>query len=219
MEILIVLLTTVFVLAPIIGAFALLANTFSRPKASNHDKCEQGVSNALRCLDPKSYVVFDNLILNSNGNTAHAEIDHIVVSPFGIFCIETKSHQGCIYGSRKSAQWYQYLGNIKFPINNPFRQNYKHIKALDNLLGTNLKAHINSCIVFPNAKKVKVDGEDKIATIEELVRNISNRKDKIYNQSDCERIIKILAHSKITSIELKEIHINEVRAYLSSKSA
>lgn len=217
-EIIAILLATVFVLAPIIGAFALLANSVSRPKVSSHVRCEQGVSYALRSLDPRSYVVLDNLILNSNGNTAHAEIDHIVVSPYGIFCVVTKSHQGYIYGSRKSARWYQYLGNYKFPINNPFRQNYKHVKALDNLLDSSLKTNIHSYAVFPNAKKVKVDGEDGVATVEELVRNISQKKEIIYNKSDCEHIIKLLAQAKSTSSDLKETHINEVCAYLSSKS-
>ncbi|NCU37946.1 NERD domain-containing protein [Candidatus Saccharibacteria bacterium] len=105
MEIIAILLATLFVFAPIIGGIAVIGATLSKPRIPAYKQCENRVSNALNNMDMKFYVVFDNLILQSNGNTSHTEIDHVVVSPFGIFCIETKSHKGSIYGSEKSAYW------------------------------------------------------------------------------------------------------------------
>ena len=51
---------------------------------------ENFVSRELLELDSEHYNVLDDLMLPSLGNTNTTEIDHIVVSDFGIFCIETK---------------------------------------------------------------------------------------------------------------------------------
>jgi hypothetical protein len=40
---------------------------------------------------PDEYITFNDLLFKSNGYTV--QIDHIVVSPFGIFVIETKGYQ------------------------------------------------------------------------------------------------------------------------------
>ncbi len=216
MDILAILLSAAFLLVPIISAIALASSLLRHIPVSTpaHRKCEERVSNGLRTMDMKSYVVFDNLILRSSGNTAHTEIDHVVVSPYGIFCIETKSHKGAIYGYRQSKAWRQYLGGQEFGVVNPLRQNVKHIKALEQLLGYNLRAKIHSYAVFPNAEYVKVDGEYYGATIEQVVRNITMHKSRIYNLHECERILKSLAYASSKSDELRQTHVSEVKAYL-----
>lgn len=56
-------------------------------------------------LDPGIYVSLNNITLQvSNGTT---QIDHIIVSKFGIFVIEAKNMDGWIFGDEKSAQWTQ----------------------------------------------------------------------------------------------------------------
>lgn len=213
--ILVVLGLTVWLVVTLI---AILSTKPSYVGPTKQKLCEVRVSDALRSIDFRSYVIFDNLILPSNGNTAHTEIDHVVVSPFGIFCIETKSHQGSIYGSENSAYWKQYLGNQEFKIYNPFRQNYKHTKALEVLLESEIKASLHSYVVFPNARKIKIDGSERIASIEEVVRQISQHKKQIYNLADCERILKKLAYASSMSAQLADIHKSEVQAYLNLKS-
>jgi hypothetical protein len=39
------------------------------------------------------------------------QIDHVVVSPFGVFVIETKTYKGWIFGNPRDAQWTQALHN------------------------------------------------------------------------------------------------------------
>jgi hypothetical protein len=58
---------------------------------------EKRVSRKLLELDSEHYNVLDDLMLPSLGNTNKTQIDHIVVSDFGIFCIETKSRAGWIF--------------------------------------------------------------------------------------------------------------------------
>ncbi|NCU37945.1 NERD domain-containing protein [Candidatus Saccharibacteria bacterium] len=99
---------------------------------------------------------------------------------------------------------------------NPFRQNYKHIRALESLLGLNLKAPIHSYIVFPNARDIKIDGTSRAASIQDVVNNISRHKTQIYNLQECERILRSLAYASSKKEELVGLHADEVRAYVAS---
>src|SRR5436309_1678131 len=54
-------------------------------------------------LDEKVYHrVHDLIIPTSNGTT---QIDHVVISVFGIFVVETKNFQGWIFGNPKESNW------------------------------------------------------------------------------------------------------------------
>lgn len=185
------------------------SDSHSRPKLA-----EKKVSSALRQLNMKSYILFENIILPSNGSTKHTEIDHVVVSPYGIFCIETKSHGGSIYAHQKSKEWIQYIGGKKFTFNSPYRQNYKHIKALEMLLGSNVKAPIHSYVIFPYAYKVVTDSKYVYEDPYRLAEQISKHRQRIYDIHEFERISKSLALAADQKDELLEVHVQEVKDYL-----
>lgn len=69
----------------------------------------------------------DLLIRNSKARSGYSQIDHVVLTPYGIFVIETKNYQGTIYSGKHRKTW---SVNGKFQMMNPFAQNYGHIKAL-----------------------------------------------------------------------------------------
>ena len=65
-----------------------------------------------RYLDKKTYHVFNNITLpNFGGGTT--QIDHIIVSVYGIFVVETKNMDGWIYGKEKERTWTQVFPNKK----------------------------------------------------------------------------------------------------------
>lgn len=84
-------------------------------------------------LDGKVYQRCHNVIIPSaNGTT---QIDHILVSIFGIFVVETKNFSGWIFGAEGDPQWTQvFPGGNKFRFQNPLRQNYRHTKCLADYL-------------------------------------------------------------------------------------
>lgn len=85
-------------------------------------------------LDPKIYHSLNNVTLNTDNGTT--QIDHVIVSRFGIFVIEAKNFGGWIFGSADQPQWTQSLpGGKKFKFQNPLRQNHRHVKALSEFLG------------------------------------------------------------------------------------
>ena len=67
---------------------------------------EKRVSSVLSTL-PEGYYPFDNIHLREGGRST--QIDHVVVSPYGIFVIETKNYKGWIYGRRRAEYWTQYI--------------------------------------------------------------------------------------------------------------
>ena len=70
----------------------------------------------LKKLGPE-YKIMNNVMLRNNDKTA--QIDHTVVSPYGVFVIETKSYSGTVYGKQKANEWTQYLGGRKRYFMNP----------------------------------------------------------------------------------------------------
>ncbi|MGO4370436.1 nuclease-related domain-containing protein [Paenibacillus sp. MCAF20] len=70
----------------------------------------------------------DLLIPNAKSRTGYSQIDHLIVTPYGIFIIETKNYNGEIKGTREDRNWS--VGN-RFKMYNPLMQNYGHIKAVE----------------------------------------------------------------------------------------
>jgi hypothetical protein len=81
---------------------------------------------------PKEYkYLSDLLIKNPKAKSGYSQIDHVVITPYGIFVIETKNYQGTIYGGKDRKTW---SINGKYKMMNPFFQNYGHIEAIKSLI-------------------------------------------------------------------------------------
>ena len=77
------------------------------------------------------YTIFNNLLFESNGRST--QIDHIVVSPYGVFVIETKGYKGWILGGENSEYWTQVIYKSKHQFYNPIKQNEGHVRFLRHL--------------------------------------------------------------------------------------
>lgn len=86
-----------------------------------------------RKLDQNVYHLIPDIMLPTPSGTT--QIDHIIVSRYGIFVIETKSYRGWIYGNEHDSRWTQVIFRRKERFQNPLRQNYKHTKTLSDLTG------------------------------------------------------------------------------------
>ena len=94
---------------------------------------EHRVAHILGRLSKDRYQVINNLLLRtSSGGTT--QIDHVVISEYGIFVIETKFYEGWIYGGENSEYWTQNIYGHKYSLRNPIHQNQGHIRALKHLL-------------------------------------------------------------------------------------
>jgi len=60
----------------------------------------------------------------------HTQIDHLVKVPAGIVVIETKNFLGSLYGQAHEKSWRHVNGGFRRTIQNPLRQNYRHVATL-----------------------------------------------------------------------------------------
>ncbi len=82
-----------------------------------------------RNLDKRVYHLIRNVTLPTDNGTT--QIDHILVSKFGVFVIETKNIKGWIFGLANQKQWTQRIFKHSNKFQNPIHQNYKHLKTLE----------------------------------------------------------------------------------------
>jgi hypothetical protein len=116
-------------------------------------KGENRVARLLRKLNGNEYKVFNDIYLRSNGRTT--QIDHLVVSIYGIFVIETKNYQGWIHGSEHSEYWTQSIYKQKKKFRNPIKQNWAHIYVLRDVLSDYKQLKYYPIIVFAGRGELK----------------------------------------------------------------
>ncbi|WP_026471860.1 nuclease-related domain-containing protein [Alkanindiges illinoisensis] len=96
----------------------------------------------------EAYILLNDCTL-SDGQNGTTQIDHILLSPYGIFVIETKNYQGWIFGGERQKNWTQKIYKKSFKFQNPLHQNYKHTKVLESVLEDVLgPQYLHSLIVF-----------------------------------------------------------------------
>ncbi|MBO7313401.1 MAG: NERD domain-containing protein, partial [Alistipes sp.] len=101
---------------------------------------EKRVAQKLNWLS-NEYITLNDVLLPTRYGTT--QIDHIVVSPYAIFVIETKNYNGWIFGHQDSEEWKQSLlgkktlwgwSSEQHKFRNPIRQNLAHFRAVRDLL-------------------------------------------------------------------------------------
>jgi hypothetical protein len=110
---------------------------------------------ALTNFGPPDYHLMNHVTLERNDGTT--QVDHILVSRFGVFVIETKDYKGWIFASAKHANWTQVLFKRKFKFQNPIFQNIRHVGAVQGLLDFLPPDAIKSVVVFTGEAEFKTE--------------------------------------------------------------
>ena len=106
-----------------------------RPRRSKGAQGERLVANRLKDLDPAHYRTFHDLYLPRPDGSGSTQVDHVVISRFGIFVIETKYLNGWIFGNARQKMWTQSIYGRNTQFQNPLHQNHLHVLALKGFLG------------------------------------------------------------------------------------
>ena len=77
--------------------------------------------------------VRDDLIL-PDGRGGLTQIDHLALTPAGLLVVETKTYSGLILGQAHEPTWTQVIGRRRHRFQNPLRQNFAHVRAIEALL-------------------------------------------------------------------------------------
>jgi ribosomal protein L37AE/L43A len=154
------------------------------------------------------HLLKDVTIPTEDGTT---QIDHILVSQYGIFVIETKHYRGWIFGSEKQATWTQTLYKSKFRFQNPLRQNYKHIMTLGQLLGFPAEK-LHSVIVFTGDAQFKTAMPGNVVKISGLSSYIGSKQDVVLSMADQQKAIQLIENNRlIPSRQTNKQHSQHVK--------
>ncbi len=166
---------------------------------------EHWVKEELNKLNDNYKIVNNVMIKTLDGNTH--QIDHIIVSKYGIFVIETKQYNGYICGNDYDKKWTIIAGRNKYYVNNPVHQNYGHVQSLKEILNITEDKIISIVCISSRARlniksRVVVNIVNLLTKIESYKREVIYDVDGIYN-----KILKLnIKDKKVRRMHKKIIH-------------
>jgi len=172
---------------------------------------EKKTSLSLRFLNSREYKVINNLLFYIDGRTV--QIDHVVVSRYGIFVIETKNYSGLIVGSSKDSHWIQFLGRRKYRFYNPVKQNNGHVKALRSFLSRLgfESVRLLPIVVFVGDANLRIESDVPVITLDRLSSTIRSYQDEVMSESTRDRIFQVLKSAGIKGYKAVREHVKYVR--------
>lgn len=140
-------------------------------------------------LDKEKYHLIKNVTLPTEDGTT--QIDHIIVSEFGVFVVEIKNMKGWIFGGPSQETWTQKFHKQSIKFQNPLHQNCKHTKTLQALLGLSDR-QLFSVIVFVGDSTFKTDMPENVVYGRGYVRFINSKNTPVLTDSQVkDAVIKI----------------------------
>lgn len=138
-------------------------------------------------LNKDTYHVIKNVTLpTTNGTT---QIDHIIVSVYGIFVVETKNMKGWIFGGETQKTWTQKIYKYSKKFQNPLHQNYKHVKTLQTLLNLS-DDQLYSVVVFVGDSTFKTAMPNNVTYGMGYIRYIKSKTEILFSQAQVETFVK-----------------------------
>lgn len=189
-------LLPIFLMA-FLGSIALAYFKKKLPQIKGRMGEELVIKGLEKHLDPNEYSIINDvsLPLEDGGTT---QIDHIVVSRFGIFVIETKNMSGWIFGNDKQAKWTQTIHRSKYQFQNPLRQNYKHTKTLSELIDLPHEL-FHSVVIFTANAELKTKLPDNVGHLDEMVSYI-----KAFSEEVISYKLKVKVVKHVDVVKLKQ---------------
>lgn len=161
----------------------------------------------LNKLPKKEYIVLNDIMIKDSNGTH--QIDHLVISKYGIFVIEMKNYYGLITGYEYNDTWTQHFGRKKYFFKNPIHQNYGHIKSLENILQLNNNIFI-PIVCFSNQAKMQVNSKSIVVQLDYLLRTIKSVNNIVLDK-DITLIANKIVDLNITNKEERRKHIKNIK--------
>lgn len=172
---------TVVLVAVLVGwVLGFLVGRY-RSKSRTHAFQNSGEAILSRALTKRfvapDYHLLNHLTLRVKDGTT--QIDHVLISRFGVFVIETKDYKGWIFGNADDRYWTHVFYKFRFRFQNPIRQNYKHVCAVRELLEFLPADAIRSVVVFTGEARFKTDVPDGVFRLNGAVDHIATQTTEI----------------------------------------
>jgi hypothetical protein len=163
----------------------------------------------------RPHLLLNNVTLPTPDGTT--QIDHVLVADNGIFVIETKHYSGWIFGDPNDRQWTQVIYRKKSRFQNPLRQNFGHIKALQSLFDLP-ENHFQSVVVFTSDAGFKTNLGPNVVQLAGLIPFLNRDSSALYDERKMAYIVgRIEMKRARRSVETDEYHINHLRNRLAGQ--
>lgn len=192
----------------IIGLFFLLRWLIT----SKGKMGEKAVVRKLNWLPKDQYRVLNNVTIPTPKGSS--QIDHLVVSIYGIFVIETKNYQGWIYGGEHAEYWTQNIYGNKYQLYNPVLQNGGHVRALRRILKDYEPLPIMSIVAFSWNASLRVNIDDACVVYWHQLRGVIKRyKEKRLSWSQVNAICEAVQTAQMEpGRKSNKQHLQDIRS-------
>ena len=153
------------------------------------------------------YHHFRKIILPTSRGSC--EIDHLIVSPFGLFVIENKDRSGWIFGEESKRNWTAVHFKNKYTFQNPLHQNYGHVKALEELLGIDA-SKLHAAVVFRGSFQFKTPMPHNVF-LHSCASWVGRKREVLLEDAEVDRVLDVLEHSRKTGFFAAYDHAASVR--------
>ncbi|MDI9408543.1 MAG: nuclease-related domain-containing protein [Candidatus Pacebacteria bacterium] len=134
-----------------------------------------------RIFNGPDYHLLNHITLDYRGGTT--QIDHVLVSRFGVFVIETKAYNGWIFADAKHETWTQVFYRAKFRFQNPIRQNYGHVQAVRQVLDFLPPNAVESLVVFVGNPEFKTEKPEGVYFLPELIDYLQAQTEEVMSHN------------------------------------
>jgi len=166
-------------------------------------------------LDKHIYTLFKNVTLPTEDGTT--QIDHVIVSRYGVFVIETKNMKGWIFGSPQQKTWTQKIYRHTTKFQNPLHQNYKHTQTLQAALELD-PDKMFSVVVFIGDSTFKTAMPDNVVYAGAYIRYIKSKTQPILSDGEVLAICTKIQLGRLKpSIRTHIDHVKHVKTIVSEK--
>lgn len=166
----------------------------------------------LKRLPQDQYHILKDVTLPTESGTT--QIDHIVVSLYGVFVVETKNMKGWIFGKANQRQWTQKIFKYSSKFQNPLHQNYKHLKTIERLLGVDGSA-LFSLIVFIGDSSFKTDMPSNVTYASGCLSYIYSKSLPILTRDQVNEITRSLESGRLDrgfkTNRVHKAHVREIK--------
>jgi hypothetical protein len=172
---------------------------------------ERRVRKQLRRLPEENYKVLNDIILRGKKGTS--QVDHLVISPYGIFVIETKNYNGWIHGREDSEYWVQTFYKHKTKFRNPIKQNWSHIYAIKENLPEYKDVPYYPIIVFVRKGTLKnLNVTTDVIYIDALFETIMRHRGPLkVSDNEIDKIFTTLGEVSKRDKQTKRNHVSRIK--------
>ena len=140
------------------------------------------------------------------------QIDHVLVSRFGIFVIETKDYKGWIFAGPGDRYWTQVLYWSKFKFQKPIRQNHRHVRAIRELLEFLPADVVRSVVVFTGDAEFKTTIPDGVFTLAGFLAYVEGRAQEVMSVNRVQFCVGRLETARLSITKATDVeHVQGLR--------